>query len=207
MSMSMTTTTTTTTSVEYFDRQFIQQIEAHDFALNPFESRTAPFLRGQVLDFGCGLGNLAVHAARHGHRVTALDASASAIDHLRGLAARESLPINALQADLRSTQLDEQFETVVSIGLLMFFDCPTALRQVEHLMSLVLPGGILAINVLIEGTTFLDMFSSQGHCLFKPDALIDRLRGWTILVDECSRFAAPRSTVKVFSTVIAQKPL
>ena len=58
-------------SVDFFDAQFRQQIERGAFALNPFEAAALPFLRGRVLDFGCGLGNLALHAARHGHTVLA----------------------------------------------------------------------------------------------------------------------------------------
>lgn len=193
-------------SVDYFDQQFSQQIAAHDFKLNPFESAAAAFLQGRVLEFGCGLGNLAVYAARRGHPVTALDASASAIAHIQRLARQESLPINAIQADLRTTILNETFETVVCIGLLMFFDCPAAFRQLEHLKSLVAPGGIAVMNVLTEGTTFMDMFSPEGHCLFDPDELSRRLSGWEVLRDERSEYPAPRNTIKVFSTVIARRP-
>lgn len=194
-------------SVDFFDRQFREQIAKRDFALNPFESAAVAHLRGRVLDFGCGLGNFAVHAARHGHEVVALDASPAAIEHLGELAGAERLPLQAIQADLRHARPSGPFDTVVCIGLLMFFDCPTALAQLEHLKSVVAPGGVAVVNVLTEGTTFMDMFGREGHCLFGADELAARFEGWNVLSHERSTFPAPRGTVKAFATIIARKPL
>jgi tellurite methyltransferase len=196
----------TNPSVEFFDAQFKQQITQHDFALNPFELRAVPYLRGKVLDFGCGMGNLAVHAARAQHQVVALDASPAAIAHLRQVAHDEALTLQVAQADLRTTQLHEAFDTVVSIGLLMFFDCQTALQQLDHLKSLVRPEGVAIINVLTSGTTFMSMFSPEGHCLFDPDELLQHFAGWQILLHDHSVFPAAGNTVKMFDTLIAQRP-
>lgn len=196
----------TSSSVDFFDEQFKRQITEHDFTLNPFELRTVPFLRGKVLDFGCGMGNLAVHAARAGHHVVALDASPAAIAHLARVARDQSLPLQAAEADLRTTRLQEQFDTVVCIGLLMFFDCRTALRQLAHLKSLVRPGGVAVVNVLTEGTTYMNMFSPEGHCLFGADDLLTHFAGWNVLIHEHSTFPAPGDTVKSFATLIAQPP-
>jgi len=132
-----------TSSVEFFDTQFQRQIDAGAIELNPFEAAAVPYLRGRVLDFGCGLGALAITAARRGCSVLALDASHSAIEHLRQVAAHDALPIEAREVDLRNYRLTEDFDTVVSIGLLMFFDCPTALQQLAQLQSRVRAGGAL----------------------------------------------------------------
>jgi tellurite methyltransferase len=159
-----------------------------------------------VLDYGCGLGNLSVAAARQGCAVVSLDGSRAAIGHLRGLAKREGLDIRADEADLRTYELGDDFDTAICIGLLMFFDCPTALRQLAGLQAHVRPGGTLVVNVLTEGTTYMDMFSPEGHCLFKPGDLGERLTGWEPLSYVRQEFAAPRDTVKVFETAIARKP-
>jgi tellurite methyltransferase len=193
-------------SIDFFDRQFGRQIAAGEFALNPFETLALPHLKGSVLDFGCGLGNLALHAARSGLDVVALDASESAIAHLRERARSEQLPLHAELADLRTHTLERQFDTVVSIGLLMFFDCTDALRQLAHLQSRVASGGTAVVNVLVEGTTFMDMFSSTGHCLLPAGELERRFAGWTIVTSEHATFPAPRDTLKVFDTVVARKP-
>ena len=195
-----------TTSVEFFETQFHRQVDAGEIELNPFELAALPYLRGRMLDFGCGLGALAITAARRGCSVLALDASPTAIEHLRQVAAHDALAIEAHEADLRNYQLTEDFDTIVSIGLLMFFDCPTALHQLAQLQSRVRAGGTAVINVLIEGTTYLDMFDEQGHCLFARDELRKQFAGWNVLSCDYQDFTAPMNRVKSFVTVIAQKP-
>jgi tellurite methyltransferase len=196
----------TSSSVDFFDRQFRQQVENQDFQLNPFERAALPHLHGRVLDFGCGLGNLAMAAAAQGCSVVALDASPAAIAALRLRAQGAALPLEAIEADLRQYSIDGDFDCVVAIGLLMFFDCATALRVLTMLQDRVRPGGIAVINVLIEGTTWLDMFGTENCCLFARDELAGRFAGWDILHSEFSNFDAPQQTVKSFVTLIARKP-
>lgn len=193
-------------SIRFFDEQFRRQVRADDLALNPFERQALPFLRGTVLDFGCGLGNLAVAAARQGCRVVALDGSPAAIEHLRRVAQAESLPIAADEADLRSYEVRDEYDAVACIGLLMFFDCPTAFAQLQQLQSHVRPGGVAVVNVLVQGTTYLDMFDPASHCLFARDEMRRRFAGWEILRSESQDFPAAHETIKSFVTVIARKP-
>ena len=193
-------------SIRFFDTQFQRQVREADLALNPFEQQALSYLHGHVLDYGCGLGNLAVAAARQGCSVVALDGSPTAIEHLRQVALAESLPITAIQADLRTHELREAYDAVVSIGLLMFFDCPTAFAQLQHLLSHVRPGGTAVINVLVEGTTYLDMFDPSGHCLFEREELQQRFAGWETLHAEYRDFKAPNERLKSFVTVVARKP-
>ena len=193
-------------SVQFFDQQFRRQVAAGEYALNPFESAALPHLRGKVLDYGCGLGNLAIEAARRGCSVLALDASHVAITHLRAVAQEDGLPIRAVEADLKSFQINEDFDAVACIGLLMFFDCPTAVRQLSQLQSRVRPGGVAVINVLTDGTTFMDMFALEGHCLLKLDELRALFAAWEILSFTPQEFQAPNNTRKVFVTIIARKP-
>lgn len=195
-----------THSVEFFDRQFRQPAGEAALQLNPFERLALPHLHGELLDYGCGLGNLSFAAAAQGCRVTALDASPAAIAHVSRRAADEGAAVSALQADLGARTLEREYDGIAAIGLLMFFDCPTALRVLAQLQAHVRPGGVLAVNVLIEGTTFMDMFDPQQHCLFGPTQLRDALVGWTILHDEIHEFPAPHGTVKRFSTVVARRP-
>jgi tellurite methyltransferase len=194
------------TSLDFFERQFSVQVRDGEMKLNPFELLAQPFLFGDVLDYGCGLGNLGVAAAKGGCRVLATDAAPTAISYLQKLAADQGLPLTAVEADLRTFRIDGIYDTVVAIGLLMFFDRNTALSQLAQLLASVRPGGVAAINVLIKGTTFLDMFDAQSYYLFEPDELRTAFTGWDILVDSVDDFDAPRSTIKRFSTVIARRP-
>ncbi|WP_088284786.1 methyltransferase domain-containing protein [Ideonella sp. A 288] len=193
-------------SIRFFDAQFQRQVGEADLCLNPFEQAALPHLRGRVLDHGCGMGNLAVAAARRGCSVVALDGSPTAIRHLRQVALAESLPISAAEADLRCHELDGDFDAVVSIGVLMFFECTVAVAQLRQLQAHVRPGGVAVVNVLVEGTTYLDMFDPAGHCLFGREDLARHFEGWEILQAEHREFPAPQGRVKSFATVVARKP-
>jgi tellurite methyltransferase len=193
-------------SIRFFDTQFQRQVLESDLKLNPFEEQALPYLRGHVLDYGCGLGNLAIAAARQGCHVVALDGSHTAIEHLRRVAQAESLPIEAAVADLRTYAVRESYDAIVSIGLLMFFDCATAFAQLRNLRSHVRPGGVAIVNVLVDGTTYLDMFDPSGHCLFARDELPRRFAGWEILSCKYQDFPAPNQKLKSFVTVVARNP-
>lgn len=195
-----------TDSVRFFDRQFRRQVEEGDFRLNPFEEAALPYLRGRVLDFGCGLGNLSVAAAWLGCDVVALDASPAAIAHLRDVAAHDALPIVAIEADLRDFAIRETFDAAACIGLFMFFDCATADRQLAALQACVRPGGVAVVNVLVEGTTFLDMFDpAAGYCLWPAAAVLERFRGWDRVHYAEQDFPAPGDKLKRFLTIVARK--
>ncbi len=196
----------TNKSIDFFDRQFRQQPPETVLQLNPFELVILPYLDGKVLDFGCGMGNLAFAAAARGCSVTAFDASPAAIDHITHRATAEGLPVSAHLADLRDHQLVDDYDCIVSIGLLMFFDGPTALRVLDQLQDRVRPGGIAAINLMIEGSTYVDMFDPSSHCLFAPDELELRFAGWEVLHSKLQCFDAPMATLKRFTTIVARKP-
>jgi tellurite methyltransferase len=72
--------------------------------------------------------------------------------------------------------------------------------------SRVRPGGVAAVNVLIEGTTYMDMFDAGGHCLFARDELATQFRDWDIVESGLRDFQAPGGRTKSFATVIARKP-
>ncbi|MGE5616127.1 MAG: methyltransferase domain-containing protein [Bacillota bacterium] len=196
-----------TNTSDFFETQFQRQVREHDFTLNPFERAALPYLHGSLLDFGCGLGNLALAAARDGCSVVALDASPAAIAHIRDAASSESLPMVAMEADLREYEIKRDFDVIVCIGLLMFFDCAAASRQLAQIQSRIRLGGIAVVNVLTEGTTYLDMFDTKGYCLFARGELERRFAGWELLLAENRDFPAPGARIKSFATVIARKPL
>lgn len=192
--------------VEFFERQFRRQVASRDYALNPFETRALDYLVGDVLDLGSGLGNLSLAAARRGHRVIAVDASPTAVARIREDAGREGLPVEAFERDLAVWSIDRPYDTIVSIGLIMFFPRDRALEILGDLQKHVRPGGRAVVNTLVEGTTYAGMFEAQGHCLFAPDELVERFAGWDVLDSRRDTFPAPGETLKVFSTVVAERP-
>jgi tellurite methyltransferase len=192
-------------SVQFFDAQFLRQVREADYSLNPFEELALPFLRGRVLDLGCGLGNLTIQAARRGCSVLAIDASVTAIEHIRNVAVAEALPIDAEVADLVSYRITEDFDVIVSIGLLMFFDSHRAHEMLKEIKARVRPGGLAITNVLIEGTTYLDMFDPGHYYLFGHDELQESFAGWELLESRYDNFEAPGPSTKAFATVVARR--
>ncbi len=193
-------------SVDFFARQFERQIAAADYALNPFESWTLSHLTGRVLDLGCGLGNLALAAAGAGHAVDAYDACAQAVDDLLRRARAQNLPLRVRRQDLTRWRARGQWDSVAAIGLLMFFSCDAARRLLGQIRRAVRPGGVAAVNVLVEGTTYMQMFDPQQHCLLPARELRQHFDDWTVLLDRIDDFPAPGGTVKRFATVIARRP-
>lgn len=192
-------------TLEFFSTQFDRQIDAADYALNVFEQRALPYLHGDVLDLGCGLGNLALAAAGQGCRVTALDACNRAVGDLARRASERGLQLTAQWSDLADWSADAGYDAVVSIGLLMFLDGAHAERILAEMQRATRPAGVCVVNVLIEGTTFMAMFD-QAHCLFRPDALLERFAAWEVIDHRIEEFDAPEAgKVKRFATVIARR--
>lgn len=193
-------------SITFFDQQFQLQIAKGEFALNPFELAVLPHLYGGVLDLGCGLGNLAIAAAKLGCVVTALDASRAAVDRVNEAANKLGLGLAAYQVDLRNYSIDGDYDSIVAIGLLMFFPMDKALAMLGDVVVHTRPGGVAAVNVLIEGTTFMGMFEPEHFYLFEDSELTKAFEGWEILLSQYDEFTAPENTVKKFHTVVAKKP-
>lgn len=196
---------TTNRSIAFFDSQFEKQVAAGDFALNPFEQAALPYVRGNVLDLGCGLGNLCIAAARRGAEVIAVDGSSHAIERIWRTTMEEGLGILAVLADVARYEIEGEFDTIVAIGLLMFFKRDEALHLLQKIQAHVAPGGTAIVNVLTEGTTFMDMFEAESYYLFGRNELEASFQGWNILRSLHEGFDAPGGTRKEFATVIAQK--
>lgn len=192
--------------MSFFDAQFRRQIAAADYRLNPFEEAVIPFLHGSVLDLGCGLGNLSLAAAKRGAHVTALDACPDAVADLNRRARETGLDVTAHAMDLRSWRPAALYDAVVAIGLLMFFASADARSALSAMRGAVIPGGIVAVNVLVEGTTYLEMFDPRGFHLFAHGEVTDAFPGWTIELARDDDFPAPGGLLKKFFTLVARRP-
>jgi tellurite methyltransferase len=193
-------------SVEFFEDQFRRQVAGAAYELNPFEELALPWLcGGEVLDLGCGLGNLALDAAARGATVTAVDASLTAIARIRHEATVHNLDVHAYEVDLADFVIEGEFDAVVSIGLLMFFERELAEAMLAEIRDAVGPGGVAIINVLTAGTTYMDMFEPGHYTLFAQGEIEAHFTDWEILLAQYDRFPAPGGTEKCFLTLVARK--
>jgi SAM-dependent methyltransferase len=111
-------------------------------ALAGFDDGVIP-RHGRMLDVACGLGAQAVWGARRGLQVTAIDASAVAIERALALAADHGVSIDAHAIDLDdpNAHLGGPFELVVC----QRFRDP---RLFPMLVDELAPGGLLVVTVL-----------------------------------------------------------
>jgi tellurite methyltransferase len=195
----------TNRTTEFFEAEFQRRVGANE-PLSSFEEAALPHVSGRVLDLACGLGRLSVAAARKGCEVIAVDSSPTAIAHVSAVARAEQLPVTAVQADLEEYEIQGTFDSVVAIGILMFFRREVARRVLARVQEAVRPGGCAAITVLVEGTTFMRVFDPDRHYLFAPGELARAFDGWGLLVRHAGEAPAPDGTVRRFETVVARRP-
>jgi tellurite methyltransferase len=136
----------------------------------------------------------------------AVDGSPAAIARVEQAARAEGLDVSAQLVDATDWEPTQSYPTITCIGLLMFLARDRSLRLLRSIQAHVEPGGCAVVNVLIEGTTFMDMFDPRSHYLYGWDELEACFAGWTIVSSLHESFPAPGHTRKEFSTVIAEKP-
>jgi SAM-dependent methyltransferase len=111
-----------------------------------------PAAPARILDVGCGQGTQLLRLARHGHRVTGLDASAPLLADLAAALAAQPPEVRdrvqAVRGDAREAAAllaPQAFDAVLCHGVLMYFPDPMPL--LGELARLVAPGGILSLLV------------------------------------------------------------
>jgi cyclopropane fatty-acyl-phospholipid synthase-like methyltransferase len=134
-------------------------------------------LSGNVLDAGCGTGEHALLATRHGADAVGVDLAAAAIEQARAKAHARGLRARFEVADaLNLSALGLRFDTIIDSGLFHVFDEADRTRYVASLASVLDPGG----------TCYLMCFSDREPAEWVPRRVSqDELRaafadGWTI---------------------------
>jgi SAM-dependent methyltransferase len=104
---------------------------------------------GPVLELGAGAGRVALHLARRGHQVWAVEENAELVDCLAERAASERLAIRAIRADVGSMELEHDFGLALAPMQLMQVLGGRAKRvaALERVASHLRPGGRLAAAI------------------------------------------------------------
>jgi SAM-dependent methyltransferase len=102
-------------------------------------SRATP---GTALDVGCGAGTYSLHLARKGFRVTGIDFMPQAVAMLAAGAAREGLPVVAVEADVLTWRPPAgAFDLVLDVGCLHSFSRAQHPLYKSQLLRWLAPGG------------------------------------------------------------------
>src|SRR6516225_3290246 len=111
-------------------------------------------IRGRnVLDVGCGDGDLAVELWRRGGTVTGIDTSPEMVEAARARAKREGADISFMVGEAVTMPFDpERFDVVVAVTILCFVaNAAPVFREIARVLR---PGGILVIGELGKWSTW-----------------------------------------------------
>jgi SAM-dependent methyltransferase len=139
----------------------------------PVWERLAGDADGPVLELGCGTGRVALRLAGRNNEVWAVDADATLLEALRERAAAQGLGVRAICADIRTLDLDREFELILApMQLLQMLGSAagrhaTLERAADHLA----PGGRLAAAIVEPPSPSLN-----GPAAALPD--VRELDGW-----------------------------
>lgn len=159
--------------------------EATDAGIRPpsrFLVEVLPLLpTGRALDVACGDGRNALHLARHGWRVEAIDFAHAGLARLLAIARRESLPVLAVQADLEQFPLPRgRYDVVVNVRYLqrsLFDALKASLRS----------GGTVVFETFIRDQQQLGHPRNPAFLLERGE-LADRFSDFDILRFDEGRF-------------------
>ena len=127
------------------------EVECGGYAADlPAWERLADGAEGPLLELGCGTGRVALHLARAGHELWAVDADPALLEALEARASRERLPISVACADVRSLQLEREFELVIApMQLIQMLGGAAARRaMITSAVAHLTDGGRLAMAVV-----------------------------------------------------------
>lgn len=136
----------------------IQMAEAdnyNDWTFSLFEK----YLKGQVLEVGCGVGSFTRRIVEHGRfaRLLSIDVSAEAVAHTSSKIRHPALEFRHQGVN----EVNGEFDTIICMNVLEHIeDDETALR---HMLGLLRPGGTLFLLVPSHRFLFTSWDTATGH--------------------------------------------
>ncbi|MCA9072778.1 MAG: efflux RND transporter permease subunit, partial [Planctomycetaceae bacterium] len=134
------------TSQERFESAYAGEPPWNIDGPQPAFVEAAEFVRGDVLDAGCGTGENAIYFASRGHTVLGVDFSETAIAKAKEKAQARNVDVEFQQGNaLQLEELNRTFDTVLDSGLFHVFDDENRARYVDQLGKVLKPGGIMSL--------------------------------------------------------------
>lgn len=144
-------------------RFFETGVQHVEHVLSVFADRFSEELRcGTALDFGCGVGRVALPLSRHFARVDALDVSPSMLaEAQRNAQAADISNIAFRQSDDVLSAALEKYDFVHSSIVLQHLEVPRGRVLFDALVSKVAPGGFGVLHVTYSQAGFIDSFGRE----------------------------------------------
>jgi len=114
------------------------------------ELERAGWIRGEVLDPGCGAGEHTIHLARLGYDVLGVDFSPRAVRHARANAAAHRVTARFEVANALHLGTVPRFDTIVDSALFHVFDADDRAAYVHSLHAVCRPGGRVHVLALAD---------------------------------------------------------
>ena len=165
----------------------------------PLWAELAQASGGPLLELGCGSGRVALHLARHGHRVTAIDSDPALVDALSDRAAAEGLEVAALAADAADFRLGESFALILApMQLIQLLDGAGARAScLRACASHMAPGARLAPAIVdgvptgVPPSALLPDVREQEGWIYSSLPLGARHEGAALLVERLRQIVDP----------------
>jgi SAM-dependent methyltransferase len=108
------------------------------------------WIRGRVLDSGCGTGEHTIHLARLGYDILGIDISEHAIEQARANAVQRGVTARFEVADALQLELDQAYDTVVDSALFHIFEAADRARYIRRLHRACRPDGRVHVLALSD---------------------------------------------------------
>jgi tellurite methyltransferase len=172
--------------------------------------RTLPHAAPSLVDLGMGRGRDAIYFARRGFQVLGIELSPLGILRAERRAARYSIPLETLRADLRTVRLPQTFDVVFSSTALNHLLPSVRRRRFAHFQERTRPGGIHAVNAFVrDSDRGPPPEPGSNGTLFRPGELRGYYDGWEVLESGVRGFdcLAPGPTHRhPVDVLVARKP-
>lgn len=148
----------------------------------------------RILDQCCGFGRISLEMARRGFSVTGVDITKSYLDTARDDAAYESIPVELIEADVRSFVRDSFFDVVTNLYISFGYCADSAQDRliVKNAFESLKPGGVFILETFGKEIAVRDFierewFTRAGFMVlteYKPVQAWEQLENRWILVKD-----------------------
>jgi SAM-dependent methyltransferase len=108
------------------------------------------WVRGKVLDVGCGTGEHTIYLSALGYDVYGLDSSPRAVEQVRANAAARNVEVHFQVADALALGDDTIYDTVIDSALFHIFNADDRARYVRSLHRACRPGALVHVLALSD---------------------------------------------------------